>query len=157
LLGKGDGSFQAPSLFAAGNSPRAVVAGDFNGDGISDLAVANPNSSKVTVLLGNGDGTFQAPVGYVAGTSPVSLATGDLNGDNFPAIAVANNVTNGRVSVLLNAGDGPVAPQTGINRLPGLTAVGGDGRAVRPGSERPPHRPESATSPMGPGSVVVNR
>ncbi len=44
LLGKGDGTFQAPVNFDAGAFPRSVVAGDFNGDGKPDLAVANLGS-----------------------------------------------------------------------------------------------------------------
>ena len=38
------------------------MAGDFNGDGRTDLAVANDGSNDVSVLLGNGDGTFQTQV-----------------------------------------------------------------------------------------------
>ena len=53
-----------------GDSPGALVAGDFNGDGRTDLAVANDGSDDVSVLLGNGDGTFQDPVPYAAGTEP---------------------------------------------------------------------------------------
>ena len=50
--------------------PVALVAGDFNGDGRLDLAVANAGGGypdgrivpgNVSMLLGNGDGTFQAP------------------------------------------------------------------------------------------------
>lgn len=37
--------------FAAGSNPRSVTVGDFNGDGISDLGVANYSSSDVSVLL----------------------------------------------------------------------------------------------------------
>src|SRR5438034_741092 len=52
-----------PVSFAAatpgtGTAPESVAVGDFNGDGIQDLAVANTGSSTVSILLGNGDGTF---------------------------------------------------------------------------------------------------
>jgi FG-GAP-like repeat len=42
-----------------GSYPDAIVAGDFTGDGRTDLAVANEFGDTVSVLLGNGDGTFQ--------------------------------------------------------------------------------------------------
>src|SRR5207249_11661880 len=41
LLGNGDGTFQAARNFATGRGPSSVAVGDFNGDGIADLAVAN--------------------------------------------------------------------------------------------------------------------
>src|SRR5262249_61310626 len=59
LLGNGDGTFQAAVNFGVGIRPAVVTVGDFNGDGIQDLAVANNGSNNVSVLLGNGDGTFQ--------------------------------------------------------------------------------------------------
>ena len=55
LLGNGGGSFSASSLspVSAGMSPFFVVSADFNGDGTSDLAVANELASgTLTVLLG---------------------------------------------------------------------------------------------------------
>ena len=41
LLGNGDGTFQPQVTYAVGSEPDAIVAGDFNGDGHLDLAVAN--------------------------------------------------------------------------------------------------------------------
>ena len=41
LLGNGDGTFQPQVTYAVGSYPDAIVAGDFNGDGRTDLAVAN--------------------------------------------------------------------------------------------------------------------
>ncbi len=75
--------------------------GDFNGDGILDLAVANFSSAGVSVLLGNGDGTFQAPVYYGAGSFPGSVAVGDFNLDGRQDLAVANSGSN-NVTVLIN-------------------------------------------------------
>jgi hypothetical protein len=49
-------SFSAAINYPAGNTPQDMVAGDFTGNGILDLATVN--SSVVNILLGNGDGTF---------------------------------------------------------------------------------------------------
>ena len=43
-------------------STSALVAADFNGDGIADLAVATP--TVVGVLMGRGDGLFLPAVQY---------------------------------------------------------------------------------------------
>src|SRR5207253_3202005 len=53
LLGNGDGTFQAAQAFGAGTNPASVAVGDFNGDGMPDLAVANFNSDNVSVLINN--------------------------------------------------------------------------------------------------------
>jgi hypothetical protein len=76
--------------------------GDFNGDGKPDLAVANVNSSSVSILLGNGDGTFEA-AGDGVGKYPESVAVGDFTGDGKPDLAVANRGVND-VSILLGNG-----------------------------------------------------
>ena len=60
FLGNGDGTFQPARTVAVGDGPRSLAAGDFNGDGKLDLAVANSGSDTISILLGVGDGTFQA-------------------------------------------------------------------------------------------------
>jgi len=95
LLGNGDGTFTAvpggPATTGLFN-PYGIVAGDFNGDGILDLAVNNYGGS-VNVLLGDGDGTFQrAPGSPVTASAyiPVGLVTGDFNGDGRLDLAETN-------------------------------------------------------------------
>ena len=39
-------------------APNLIVAGDFNGDGYPDLAVADIGSNGVSVLLGSASGKF---------------------------------------------------------------------------------------------------
>ena len=80
-----------------------IVAGDFNGDGRPDLAVANSGSDDVSVLLGNGDGTFQDQVhvpGVGTRAASHAIVAGDFNGDGRTDLAVANYGSND-VSVLL--------------------------------------------------------
>ena len=107
LLGNGDGTFQRHVEYEAGNFPKSVAVGDFNGDGKLDVVVANfaSNLKQVNVLLGNGDGTFGSPVAYGTGKLPVSVVVGNFNGDANLDIAVANSGGN-TVSVLLGNGDG---------------------------------------------------
>jgi hypothetical protein len=50
LLGYGDGVFQMPASFPAGEFPEGLAAGDFDGNGTLDLVVPN-SGSTVTVLL----------------------------------------------------------------------------------------------------------
>jgi hypothetical protein len=86
LLGNGDGTFRAPVAYDAGVRPYAVVSGDFNGDGVLDLAVvaggdaASRQPATVGVFLGNGDGTFQ-PAQYIVIGDSSAVAVGDVNGD----------------------------------------------------------------------------
>ncbi len=53
-------SLAARTTTAVGGGPQAIVMGDFNGDGITDVATANRSGDTVSVLLGNGDGSFRA-------------------------------------------------------------------------------------------------
>ncbi|HEX8155075.1 MAG TPA: FG-GAP-like repeat-containing protein, partial [Thermoanaerobaculia bacterium] len=104
LAGNGDGTFQSAVPFAAGNTPRALAAGDFDRDGDLDLAVAASDGDHVAILAGNGNGTFQAPATFAAGDAPESVAVADFNRDGKLDLAVAN-AASANVSVLLGNGD----------------------------------------------------
>jgi hypothetical protein len=114
LLGKGDGTFLPAKGYAAGDNPWSVAVGDFNGDGVPDLAVANSavlgGTPSVSILLGQGDGTFLPAVNYAAGQRSYSVAVGDFNGDGKQDLAVANAWPSNTVSVLLGNGDGTFLP-----------------------------------------------
>lgn len=111
LLGNGDGTFHMPAYYDAGRPLYWIVAGDFKGNGIQDLAITNATGGNtVDVFLGNGDGTFQTPVDYAAGSVPNAILTGDFNGDGKIDLAVAN-YGDGTISVLLGSGDGTFQTQ----------------------------------------------
>jgi hypothetical protein len=111
LLGNGNGTFQAARTFVVQRSPLWVSVGDFNRDGLQDLAVVNYNADSVSVLLGNGDGTFRAALNFPTGaiSGPASTEVGDFNGDGVPDLAVANFLA-GQVAVALGNGDGTFRP-----------------------------------------------
>jgi hypothetical protein len=110
LLGKPDGTFARRVDYAVGTSPIALAAGDFNGDGGSDLAVVNSGDNTVSILLNNGDGTFGPHVDYPTASGPQWVATGDFNGDGKLDLAVATS--SNAVSILLGNGDGTFKPHT---------------------------------------------
>jgi len=85
-LGAGteDFSFQSFGNYTTGIFPNSVAVGDFNGDGISDLATVNSGSNAVTVLLAMEMGvSHRWPIARQPGTillwRPLATSTGTAN------------------------------------------------------------------------------
>ncbi|HEB78204.1 MAG TPA: VCBS repeat-containing protein, partial [Methylothermaceae bacterium] len=81
-----------------GQSPRFGVIGDFNVDGVDDLAAVFPISDKVTgaitssrinFLVGSRAGTMKIETTFPLPFQVLSMATGDFDGDQQPDLAVA--------------------------------------------------------------------
>ena len=126
-------NWQNPQSPATGSQPGSIALGDFNGDGILDMAVANSGDNTLTILLGKGDGTFTTTASSPqTGTYPSFVTVGDFNRDGKADLAVANRDSS-NVTILLGNGDGTFtaaasSPETGY--LPQSMAVGdfnGDG------------------------------
>ena len=126
LLGNGQGAFSSatPATIPTQSLPAAILSTDFNGDGISDLAVANESSDTVSVFLGLGGGTFETPLSVATGNVPIALASGDVTGGGVADLAVVNE-SSGTVSVILNTSS--LSSLLGSNTSAGL--------APYPGSE----------------------
>ncbi len=136
FLGNGDGTFtqqESLSLPAQYSGPaNDVVAADFNGDGIPDLAVTFGTS--MAIFLGNGDGTFTLKATQIFGqASSISnaIAVADFNQDGILDLAMASGYGDS-LTILLGNGDGTFTysarPPTGND--PTGVAVGdfnGDG------------------------------
>jgi hypothetical protein len=93
LYGNGAGQFTlaSGSPFAVGHYPPTIVAGDINGDGITDIAIPNHEDNTITVYLGGTNGIRQATGSpFAAGRGPQCVAIGDLNGDSKPDLVVSN-------------------------------------------------------------------
>src|SRR3954470_3129518 len=109
FLGDGAGGFveASGSPVAMAGGPIYVATGDFNADGLADLATANISPAGVGILVGTGNGQFApapaSPIPDGSNTFPQGLAVGDLNGDGRLDIAVANHMSS-TVNVLLGSG-----------------------------------------------------
>ncbi|MGC1106226.1 MAG: FG-GAP-like repeat-containing protein [Candidatus Acidiferrales bacterium] len=122
-LGNGDGTFTQGETFvlnsgsAAGNKPVAITEGDFNVDGLPDLAVTDQDAGTVSILIGNGDGTFATPLILPAGSAPAGLVSGDFLGTTSPpGLAIANSTANELTIILDNATFSPNG--TGVASTP---------------------------------------
>ena len=117
-LGDGRGGFDraAGSLFAAGDNPNDLALGDFDEDGRLDIAVANHETSYVTVLLGDGRGRLAPPVRIPVPSRPHphGIATADFDADGHPDLAVESWMED---TVLVLAGNGSGAFAGGPRRL----------------------------------------
>ena len=110
----------------------AIVTGDFNGDGITDVAILDTQIDAIVIQLGNPDGTFTiSNLSPQTSAYPVAITAADFNGDGKLDLAVLNQ--GGIVNIFLGNGDGtfnPVGTSTNIAVSASTIAAGdfnGDG------------------------------
>jgi hypothetical protein len=108
-LGNGDGTFQpwvssSSSAATNGSGPYALVAGDFDRDGKTDVALSD---EYLKILKGNGNGTFKAPSFnfHLRNTSP-DLKSADFNGDGKLDLVSAGVFSSQALQIMLGSGDG---------------------------------------------------
>jgi hypothetical protein len=125
-LGKGDGTFASPVSYFGGSGPTSLVTGDFNNDGIID--VADTSTAGVGILLGKGDGTFR-PATFFDPQITQLLDAADLNRDGKLDLVAS---INGNLQVLLGNGDGTFAtlPATNqsVSQFVSVADINGDGK-----------------------------
>ena len=103
VLSTGPRPLLAPQTVPVARSPRAILATDFNGDVLPDLAVLG---DQITILTAGADGFFR-----ILSTTPVdggvSMAAGDFNADTKLDLAVT---TYSQLIILMGNGDGTFQP-----------------------------------------------
>ena len=118
--GNGDGTFVVYDLPVNGfatwaASATAAVAGDFNGDGATDIAlVGGAGWTTVPIAFSNFDGTYTVTntaatdfAGWAAGDSKVQVVAGDFNGDTLTDIALLGGSKGwSTIPIAFSNGDG---------------------------------------------------
>jgi hypothetical protein len=126
-LGNGDGTFQKAVFYPAGpgtdTNMSSVVVGDFNKDGIPDVAAIG--TSGVWLFTGKGGGALNpavlVPYAGSGGEASITLAAADFNGDGNLDLVVP---TTTGFAVLLGNGNGTFDQESFTFPLPSPTSVG---------------------------------
>ena len=121
--GQGNGTFASSVRYEAEANPNSVTSADFDGDDITDLAVANGGSGTILIFKGRGsggvgDGTFQATHYYGAMYEPRAVIVADLNPDGIKDLVVADygiGGSGGFIRLLRGLGNGDFLPPASLN------------------------------------------
>ena len=129
--GNGNGTFAAPVEYQVAVGPMQIVVGDFNRDGVLDVATGNRSSivrddcasgfktwDTVSILIGRAGGAFAAARNFSIGDQSLmdpadpqvdryrntltSLNTSDLNGDHATDLIASNGVFLFNVAAVAN-------------------------------------------------------
>ncbi len=105
LLGQRDGAFTSvTSPTPIGGDPRALIVGDFNGDGNPDVIVGD-GSGAILEFLGDGKGNLVDTGDIATLGSVTSMAMGRFTHDGNLDLVVSDFNSNSAV-ILLGAGNG---------------------------------------------------
>ena len=130
------GQFQLLPLSKTDKARRGMLWADVNGDGLSDLLVAEPESGQISLYLQQPDGSLASPKRFPTLAGVSELAVADWDG-------------NGQVEIFMLSGD---ERQVGVThfddkqRMPFPTLIPMDGKplVLAVGALRPGARPTMA-------------
>ncbi len=105
-----DGTFGAPEFLdlSGASALEALVAVDFDLDGLIDLGVLSSGTDEVWVLHNLGNAHFAPIARALVGHGPCDLSAGDIDGDGDWDLATSNRLA-GTVTVIRNDGAGQFA------------------------------------------------
>lgn len=146
------GEFAAPLTIPVGIAPNAVVLADFDGDDLTDIAVANAATDEIgpladengrllpgscSLILQTQTGGFIKVATLPTGGNPEAIAVGNLDTDGLPDLVFVHPYADeGQIVIYCRAADGsfdvanPRPPIT-VGFKPSAVAIGdidGDGR-----------------------------
>jgi hypothetical protein len=140
LAANGNGGFANPQRGLTTSSsdglsinqrPIAIVAGDFNRDGLLDLAVLMEDTGQLWIFSGNGDGTFHHTFSIPVGEDATGLTVFPVGSNGLLNLLVGNGF--GDVLTLVGKGDGTFQIQgsrVSLSVVPNLLGPGQAGVLV---------------------------
>lgn len=98
------------------DQPRDVLSGDFDGDGILDLAMVKKvwSGGQIIWARGRSDGTFETPSGLTTALRMETAAVSDLDGDGDLDLVATSFEGGGVVRPYLNDGNGVFTEQAAL-------------------------------------------
>ena len=162
-------SFAARVTFTSDLVPTDVTLGDLDGDGKSEMVIANNGTNTVSVFLNTSTpgtidaSSFATKADFTTGTSSGRVRLGDLDGDGKLDMAAVNSPDN-TVSVLRNTGTiGSLAFATkvdlAVGTLPsgvGVDDIDGDGKLDLVSNNRTTDDISILRNKSIPGSISFN-
>jgi hypothetical protein len=111
FLGNGDGTFQSPLTYSTPYIPYSITTGDFNRDGLTDIAVGDYHG-EIEIWNNTGGGAFtQAKTAAITSvTNAVEVRAGQFDGDGITHIATETGGVG--VSIAWNDGSENFTVQT---------------------------------------------
>ncbi len=108
----GDGGLSNPEIFPTPGTPLVVRAIDFNGNGLTGLAILTTDG--LFIERTNGYGGFLAPTEINVGFEPNGLTVANLDGNGDADLLVSNPL--GDVQILIGNGDGSFQPVRNLDQ-----------------------------------------
>ena len=125
LLNAGGGTFTVKPAIVTGIGHASIAAGDFDGDGIEDVAVVSALDETLTIFSGDGTGSFTPGKPIPAGAFSLGVVAADFNNDGRADLAVGSP-TSGLVTLLLGKGGGAFTTATVAAGLNATFLAAGD-------------------------------